>query len=733
MNRQHALVIALSLAVSGFFQMPATANAAPPQAPPPQAAAAPQTATAPSPVAEANPFFAASTLPFQAPPFDKIKDSDYQPAIEEGMKRELGEIEAIADSPDAPTFANTIEAMERSGALLRRVSRVFYSLAQSNTNPTIQKVQIEEAPKLAAHRDAIYLNPKLFARVKALYDQRETLKFDAEGKYLVERFHRDFVRAGALLSDADKTTLRALNKEQSKLTTEFRNKVLAGVNASAIVLDDKAALDGLSDGDIAAAAEKAKGRGLADKWVLTLQNTTQQPALTYLKNRALRERLASTSAQRGNQGGDNDTKAIVTRLAQLRAQRAKLLGFPSFAAFNLDDQMAKTPETAIKFMTDMVPAATARARDEAARMQKLIDEQKGGFKLAAADWQFYAEQVRKADYDLDESQVRPYFEIDRVLRDGVFFAANRLYGLTFKERKDIPVYQPDVRVFEVIDADGKSLALFYGDFFSRPNKAGGAWTGSFVGQSGLLGTRPVVTNTCNFTKPAPGQPALLSFSDVTTMFHEFGHALHGMLSNVRYPTLAGSSVPRDFVEFPSQFNEHWALEPTVFANYAKHHKTGEAMPQALVDKIKKSRTFDQGFATTEYLAAALLDMAWHTLPADAPLQDVNVFEPEALKRFHVDMAEVPPRYHTTYFSHVWGGGYAAGYYAYLWSEVLDDDAYAWFKENGGMTRANGQRYRDMILSRGGTQEPAAMYRAFRGRDPIVEPLLEERGLKPAKQ
>ena len=681
------------------------------------------------PFTDANPFFSPSTLPFQAPPFDKINNSDFQPAIEEGMSQELAEIQAVANNPDAPTFANTIETMERSGPLLRRVFRVFSALAQSNTNATLRKVQAEEAPRLAAHRDAIYLNPKLYARVKAIYELRATLTLDPEQKFLVERYYRDFVRSGAQLSEADKTTLRALNREQSKLTNEFRNRVLGDTNASALVVDDKASLDGLSSADVAAAAEKARERGLEGKWLLTLQNTTQQPQQTFLRNRAVRERLFKASTARDNHGGENDTKDIVTRLAQLRAQRARLLGYSSFAAYVLEDQMAKTPEAALKLMTNMVPAATAEAQAEAARMQRLIDSQKGGFKLGPADWQYYAEQVRKAEYDLDEAQERQYFDLDRVLNDGVFFAANKLYGLTFKERKDIPVYQPDVRVFEVIDGNGKPLALFYADFFSRSNKAGGAWTSSFVGQSGLLGSRPVVTNTENFPKPAAGQPALLSFTEVTTMFHEFGHALHGMFSNVTYPTLAGSSVPRDFVEFPSQFNEHWALEPSVLANYAKHYESGKPMPQTLVAKIRKSHTFNQGFATTEYLAAALLDMAWHTLPSDAPLQEVDSFEAAALKRFHVDLAEVPPRYRTTYFSHIWPGGYSASYYAYLWSEVLDDDAYAWFGEHGGMTRQNGQRFRDMILSRGGTQDPAAMYRAFRGRDPVVEPLLEDRGLK----
>jgi len=675
---------------------------------------------------ESNPFASPSALQFQAPAFDKISDADYQPAIEEGMKRELAEIEAIANSADAPSFANTIEAMERSGSMLRRVQRVFGAMTQSNTNLTLQTIQAAEAPRLSAHRDAIFLNPKLFARVKAIYDQRASLDLDPESRQLLERYRRDFVRAGALLSDKDKATMTALNTEQSKLTTEFRKRVLAATNLSSIDVD-KDDLAGLPDSDVAAAAEAAKRSKLPVKYLLTLQNTTQQPAQTYLKNRALRERLFKASSLRCN-GGSNNTRAIVARLAQIRAQRARLLGFPNFAAFNLDDQMAKTPDNAIKLMTDMVPAATAKARGEAAKMQQLIDKEGGGFKLQPWDWQYYAEQVRKAEYDIDESQVRPYFELDRVLHDGVFFAASKLYGITFKERKDIPVYQPDVRVFEVFDTDGKSMALFYADFFMRDNKSGGAWTGAFVGQSNLMATRPVVYNVENFTKPAPGQPALLSFSDVTTMFHEFGHALHSMFSNVKYPLLGGAQVPRDFVEFPSQFNEHWALEPSVFANYAKHYQSGQPMPSALVEKIRRSRTFNQGFATTEYLAAALLDMAWHTLSANAPPKDTNAFESEALKQYQVDMPEVPPRYRTTYFSHIWGGGYAAGYYAYLWSEVLDDDAFYWFRDNGGMTRENGQRFREMILSRGGTQDPAAMYRAFRGRDPVVQPLLEQRGL-----
>jgi peptidyl-dipeptidase Dcp len=676
-----------------------------------------------------NPFANASALFDQAPPFDKIHDADYQPALEEGMRRQLAEIDAIVKDVAAPTFDNTIVAMERSGALLTRVSRVFFALTQANTDDTLQQIQTEEAPRLAAHNDAIYLNPTLFQRVKSIYDTRASLNLDSVQQFLVERYYRDFVRAGALLSDSDKARLKALNQEESKLTTDFQKRLLAATKAGAVVVDDASQLAGLSAGELAAAAQAAKDRKLAGKWVLPLQNTTQQPAQASLKDRALRERLFVASTTRAEHGDSNDTRADVKRLAQLRAEKAKLLGFPSYAAYVEDDQMAKTPESAIKLLTDLVPAATAKARSEAAAMQHLIDVQHSGFRLAPWDWQFYAEQVRKAQYALDESQIKPYFVLDSVLQNGVFFAANQLYGLTFKERHDLPVYQPDVRVFEVFDADGSSMGLWYCDYFKRDNKGGGAWEDTFVSGSTLLGTKPVVYNVANFTKPAPGEPALLTFDDVTTMFHEFGHALHSLMGGVvEYPRLAGTTVPTDFVEMPSQFNEHWALYPTVFAHYAKHYKTGQPMPQALVNKIKRARTFNQGFATTEYLEAALLDMAWHTLPPGPEQANVDTFETAALKRFHVYMPDVPPRYRTTYFAHIWSSGYAANYYAYMWAEVLDDDAYAWFTEHGGLTRANGQRFRDMILSRGGTEEMGPMYRAFRGRDPTVEPLLEERGL-----
>ena len=695
---------------------------------------APATTSVPAPTASSintlsNPFYSASTLLYQAPPFDRIRDTDFQPAIEEGMRQDLADMEAIANRTDEPTFDNTILAMERSGTLLTRVANVFDALNSANTDDTLQKVDEIESPRRAAHSDAIYLNPKLFARVKSIYDRRTSSGLDSVQQYLAERYYKNFVRAGALLSEPDKTKLRALNEEESKLTSQFHNKLLAATKAGALVVDHVSDLAGLSDGEIAAAAQAAKDRGLTGKWVIPLQNTTQHPRQQELENRATRQRLFLASTTRAEHGDSTDTRSTVARLAQLRAEKAKLLGYPTYAAYRLENQMAKTPENAIKLLTDMVPAATEKARREAADMQALIDKQGGGFKLAPWDWQYYSEQVRKAKYALDESQIKPYFELNNVLQNGVFFAANKLYGLTFKERHDIPVYQPDVRVFEVFDADGKSMALFYTDYYKRDNKSGGAWMSSFVDQSGLMGTHPVVFNVANFQKPAPGQPALLSFDDVTTMFHEFGHALHGMFSNVQYPTLAGTNVPRDYVEFPSQFNEHWALDPVVFANYAKNYQTGEPMPQSLVNKIRTARTFNQGFATTEYLAASLLDMAWHTQAPGAALPDVDTFEAQALQRFGVAMPEIPPRYRTTYFSHIWDNGYAAAYYAYLWSEVIDDDAFAWFQENGGLTRANGQRFRDMILSRGGSVESAALYRAFRGRDPIVEPLLIQRGLK----
>jgi peptidyl-dipeptidase Dcp len=681
------------------------------------------------PFSPSNPFANESSLLYQAPPFDKVHNEDYQPALEEGMRVQIAEVGKIASDSAAPTFDNTIVALEKTGLMLTRANNTFQAITQANTNDTLQRLQGDIAPKLAAHSDAIHLNAPLFARIKTLYDKRTTLGLDSVQTFLVERYYKDFVRSGALLADADKTRLRALNEEESKLSTDFQNRLLAGTKAGGVVISDKAELAGMSDGEISAAADAAKARKLDGKWVLPLQNTTQQPYQASLTNRATREKLFRASTTRTEHDDSNDTRALILRLAQLRAERAKLLGFPNIAAYVLDDQMAKTPDHAIKLLTDMVPAITNKAGGEAKAMQALVDQQKGGFKLEPWDWQYYAEQVRKAQYALDESQLKPYFEIDRVLHDGVFFAAHELYGLTFKERKDIPVYHPDVRVFEVFDADGSSMALWYCDYWKRDNKIGGAWENSFVDGTGLLKTKPVIYNVANFAKPGAGQPALISFDDVTTMFHEFGHALHAMLTHVEYPRLTGTNVPTDFVEFPSQFNEHWALEPRVLANYAKHYQTGKPMPADLLDKLKKARTFNQGFSTGELVQAMLLDMAWHTLPPGPKQADADAFESAALGRFHVSMPLIPPRYRSTYFAHIWSGGYNANYYAYMWSEVLDDDAYAWFTEHGGMTRANGQRFRDMILSRGGTDDVAVLYRKFRGRDPQVGPLLEQRGLK----
>jgi len=674
-----------------------------------------------------NPFYAESTLPYHAPPFDKIKDSDYLPAFEAGMAEELKEMMAIAANPALPTFENTLVAMEKAGRLYARVGAAFGGVTGANTNPELEKVQALEAPKMAAHRDAIYLNPKLFQRVETIYRQMGSLGLDAESKRLVDIYYKHFVHAGAKLSPEDKEKLKKLNEEESTLTNGFRSKVLAATKAGAFVTADKAALKGLTDAEIAAAATAAKARG-KEGYLLPLQNTTQQPVLASLEDRATRQTIFTNSWERAERGGDDDTRGTVVRLAKLRAEKAALLGFPTYAAWKLEDQMAKTPDAAIKFMDALVPASTAHALAEAKDIQAVINSQAagaaqhGGFKLEPWDWEFYSEQVRKAKYDLDEAQVRPYFEIGNVLENGVFYAAHQLYGISFKERKDIPVWQPDVRVFDVIDGDGKPLALFYCDYFKRDNKSGGAWMSEFVPQSRLLGTLPVIYNVANLPKPAAGEPALISFDDVTTMFHEFGHALHGMFSDAKYPTLSGTGVPRDFVEFPSQFNEHWALYPAVFNHFAKHYKTGEAMPAELVAKIKKAEKFNQGYALTELLAAAELDMQWHTLPASA-------FERAALEKKHILLEQVPSRYRSSYFQHIFSGGYSAGYYAYLWSEMLDDDAYQWFEDHGGLTRANGDRFRRMVLSKGNTEDLGPMYAAWLGAEPTAKPMLKYRGLE----
>jgi peptidyl-dipeptidase Dcp len=673
-----------------------------------------------------NPFYAPSSLPFHAPPFSRIHDSDYQPAIEAGMAQQEKEILAIADNPQPPTFENTFVAMEKTGQLLHRAQAAFNCVTGANTDPYLQNAQRELAPKQAAHYDSIYLDGKLFARVKTIYDERESLHLDPESQRLVKIVYDEFVHAGAALSDANKEKLKKLNEEASKLEDEFTRGLLQATKNAAYTTTDRAALAGLSEAQIAVASQAARGRK-AEGYVIPLQNTTQQPDLTNLTNRGTREALFEKSWTRAEQPGD-DLRPVVARLAQLRAEKARLLGFPNYAAWVLQDQMAKTPSAVLRFLNELIPPATAKAKAEGEEIQALIDQQHGGFTLQPWDWNFYGEQVRKAKYDLDESQLKPYFEIDNVLENGVFYAAHELYGLTFTERKDIPTWQPDVRVFEVHDEDGKPLALFYCDYFKRDNKNGGAWMSSFVDQSRLLGELPVVYNVANFQKPAPGEPALISSDDVRTMFHEFGHALHGMLSNVEYPTLSGTDVPRDFVEFPSQFNEHWATYPVVFEHYAKNYKTGAPMPAELAEKMRRAHDFNQGYSLTELLAASMLDMQWHTLPADAPLENVDAFEKEALEKSHVALVAVPPRYRSSYFMHIWANGYAAGYYAYQWTEMLDDDAYQWFEEHGGLTRANGDRFRRMVLSRGNTEDLEKMYEAWRGRAPEIGAMLKDRGL-----
>jgi peptidyl-dipeptidase Dcp len=618
--------------------------------------------------------------------------------------------------------------MEKSGRLLRRVQGAFFTVVSANENPTLQKVRATEAPKLAAHHDAILLNDKLFQRVSTIYNERKSLNLDPESLRLVEYDYDQFVHAGAKLNEADKAQLKRLNEELATLSNTFATKLLAATKEGAYTTTDKAAMAGLSDAQINAAAEAAKGRKV-EGYVIPLQNTTQQPDLASLSVRDTRQTMFGNSWNRAEKGNDDDTRDTIAKIAQLRAQKGRLLGYPTFAAWKIEDQMAKTPEAALKFMDALVPAATAKAASEAADIQAVIDQQKGGFKVQPWDWDFYAEQVRKAKYDLDEEQIKQYFELNNVLENGVFYAANQLYGITFKERRDLPMYDKTMRTFEVFNADGSSLALFYCDYFKRDNKQGGAWMNSMVDQSKLLGTKPVVINVANFAPPAPGEPALITSDDVRTMFHEFGHALHGMFANSQYPSLSGTSTARDFVEFPSQFNEHWATYPSVFQHYAKHYKTGAPMPSELVEKIKKAGTFNKGYDTTELLAAAELDMKWHTLPASAPLQQPDTFEKQALEDTKLWISYVPPRYRSSYFSHIWGSGYSAGYYAYLWTQMLDDDAYQWFVDNGGLTRANGDRFREMVLSRGNTQDLEQLYEAWRGKKPSVEPMLKYRGLE----
>ncbi len=684
-----------------------------------------------------NPFSQPSTLPYQLPPFDRVRNEHYRPAFEEGMRAQRAEVRKIAEDPAEADFQNTIVALERSGQMLGRVAGVFFNLNASNTDPQMQQIDSEIAPLLQAHEDAIYLDPALFARVAAVHRRRAGLKLDGESLQLLERYHIEFVRAGARLSDTDKARLRDINGQLSSLTTQFKQNVLQATKNGAVIVGSAAELDGLSAEQTGAAASAAQARGLSGRWLIALQNTTNQPPLAQLKNRALRERIYKASTARGlsSEAGETDNTPVISKVVRLRAERAALLGYPNHAAYQLEDESAATPAAVHRILSELAPVALARARQDAADMQKLIDaaaaaNRTASFALQPWDWAFYSEKLRAARFDFEQAQVKPYFELEHVLRDGVFYAARELYGLELKERGDLPVYHPDVRVFEVFDADGAPLALFLGDYFARDNKQGGAWMNSFVRQSRLFGLQPVVANNTNIPQPQPGQPTLLTFEEVITLFHEFGHAIHGMLSNVQYPLLSGTALPRDFVEYPSQYNEMWAREPAVLAHYARHYQTGEPMPADLLAKVLAAQKFDQGYATTEYLAAALLDQSWHRITAaQAPgAAAVPAFEAAALREHGIDYPPIPPRYHSTYFAHIFAGGYSAGYYAYLWSEVLARDTGQWMQARGGLTRANGDRLREKVLSRGRTEDPQKMFHDFYGGPPEIGPLLEYRGL-----
>ena len=675
-----------------------------------------------------NPFLCHSTLPYQAPQFDRIEMHHYRPAFDEGVRQKREEIAAIVQNPQVPDFANTLLALEQSGVLLTRVTNVFFAMTAAHTNDELQRLDEAFSAELAGLANDIYLDGALFARVDAVWQRRHTLGLDRESLRLVEVIHQRFVLAGARLNEADKAGLKALNTESATLTSQFNQRLLAANKSGALVVDDARHLDGLSAEEIAVAAEAAKEKGLESRWVIPLLNTTQQPVLAVLRDRQIREELFTQAWTRAEHDDDNDTRAIIQRLVDIRMQQAKLLGFANYAAWKIADQMAKTPEAALAFMRGIVPAARQRALDEQAEIQKVIDQQQGQFSVRAWDWAFYAEQVRREKYALDEAQLKPYFALDTVLNEGVFWTANQLFGIKFVERFDIPVYHPDVRVWEIFDHDGAGLALFYGDFFARESKSGGAWMGNFVEQSELNETRPVIYNVCNYQKPATGKPALLLWDDVITLFHEFGHTLHGLFATQRYATLSGTNTPRDFVEFPSQINEHWASHPQVFARFARHVDTGEHMPQALRDKMQRASLFNKGYDMTELLSAALLDMRWHSLETNASSYSVVQFEQQALAAEDLDLQAVPPRYRSSYFAHIFGGGYAAGYYAYLWTQMLADDGYQWFVEQGGLTRENGQKFREAILSRGNSTDLAELYRQWSGRDPRMAPMLEHRGL-----
>ncbi|GIZ20449.1 peptidyl-dipeptidase Dcp [Citrobacter europaeus] len=675
-----------------------------------------------------NPFLHHSTLPYQAPQFDQIDVQHYRPAFDEGVRQKRAEIEGIVQNPQRPDFANTLLALEQSGALLTRVTSVFFAMTAAHTNDELQRLDEEFSAELASLANDIYLNSALFARVENVWQRRSSSGLDSESIRLLEVVYQRFVLAGACLNETDKARLKALNTESATLTSQFNQRLLAANKSGAMVVDDVRHLDGLSTEEIAVAAETAREKGLEARWVIPLLNTTQQPALAVLRDRQTRENLFTRAWTRAENNDANDTRAIIQRLVEIRMQQAKLLGFANYAAWKIADQMAKTLEAALTFMRSIVPAARARALDEQAEIQKVIFQQDGQFSAESWDWSFYAEQVRREKYALDEAQLKPYFSLDSVLNEGVFWTANQLYGIKFVERFDIPVYHPDVRVWEIFDHDGIGLALFYGDFFARESKSGGAWMGNFVEQSLLNETRPVIYNVCNYQKPAKEQPALLLWDDVITLFHEFGHTLHGLFATQRYATLSGTNTPRDFVEFPSQINEHWASHPQVFARFARHVDTGEHMPQALRDKMQQASLFNKGYDMTELLSAALLDMRWHSLEMSDASHPVDQFEQQALVAEGLDLKAVPPRYRSSYFAHIFGGGYAAGYYAYLWTQMLADDGYQWFVEQGGLTRENGQKFRDAILSRGNSTDLAVLYRHWSGRDPQMEPMLKHRGL-----
>lgn len=666
-----------------------------------------------------NPFLEPSTLPYQLPPFADIREEDFLPAFEAGISAHLAEIEAIADNPEPATFENTVVALERAGAMLRRVALVFHNNSSSHSTEGIQAVEKDIAPRLAAHDDNIYLNGGLFARVNAV----DTDGLDGESARLADEYRRRFVRAGAQLDADAQQRLRELNGELSRLSTEFGQRLLRDTNASALLVDDPAELDGLSADDIASAADAATAAGHPGKYLITLILPTAQPALESLTNRETRRRLHEASICRGSRADGNSTVSVAAQMAGLRAERAALLGFANHAELATDDQTAPSLEAIHEMLDRLAKPAVRNARAEAAQL-----EEAAGHPIEAWDWAFYSEQVRSERFDVDLASLRPYFELDRVLQDGVFFAAGKLYGLTFHERNDLQGYHPEVRIWEVREEDGTGLGLFLGDYYTRDTKNGGAWMNSFVEQSRLEGTRAVVVNNLNIPKPAAGEPTLLTYDQVRTAFHEFGHALHGLFSDVSYPLFSGTSVPRDFVEYPSQVNEMWMLWPEVVRNYARHHQTGELLPQETIDKLLAAQQWGEGFATTEYLGAALLDLAWHELPPGTRVEDPLAFEAQALHDAGVDFAPVPPRYRTGYFKHIFAGGYSAAYYAYIWSEVLDADSVEWFKESGGLTRENGEHFRRTLLSRGYSVDPLEAFRSFRGRAASIDPLLERRGL-----